>query len=187
MTEEIQLSVRPDIAADSQRLAKHIAHLKAIDVRTITHIRVLRRSIDARQKHILVNLFVRIYINEEPEDDEFTKIDYHDVSNCPVVIVVGEGPGGLFASLRLIELGFRPVVLERGKDVHERKKDLSNITRTQRVDPESNYSFGEGGAGAYSDGKLYTRSKKRGNVDRILNIFCQFGAPLSMVPISCPV
>jgi len=186
MTEEIQLSVRPDIAADSQRLAKHIAHLKAIDVRTITHIRVLRRSIDARQKHVLVNLSVRIYINEEPEDDEFTKIDYHDVSDRPVVIVVGEGPGGLFASLRLIELGFRPVVLERGKDVHERKKDLSNITRTQKVDPESNYSFGEGGAGAYSDGKLYTRSKKRGNVDRILNIFCQHGAPLSILADAHP-
>lgn len=186
MTEEIQLSVPPETAADSRRLAQHIARLKAIDVRTIKHIRILRRSIDARQKHILVNLSVRLYINEEVEDDEFTKINYREVSGCPTVVVIGEGPAGLFASLRLIELGFRPVVIERGKNVRERKKDLSLITRTQKVDPESNYSFGEGGAGAYSDGKLYTRSKKRGNVNRILNIFCQHGAPLSILSDAHP-
>ena len=186
MTEEIQLSVPPETAADSRRLAQHIARLKAIDARTIKHIRILRRSIDARQKHILVNLSVRLYINEEVEDDEFNKINYREVNGRPTVVVIGEGPAGLFASLRLIELGFRPVVIERGKNVRERKKDLSLITRTQKVDPESNYSFGEGGAGAYSDGKLYTRSKKRGNVNRILNIFCQHGAPLSILSDAHP-
>lgn len=186
MTEEIQLSVSPETAADSRRLAQHIARLKAIDARTIKHIRILRRSIDARQKHILVNLSVRLYINEEVEDDEFNKINYREVNGRPTVVVIGEGPAGLFASLRLIELGFRPVVIERGKNVRERKKDLSLITRTQKVDPESNYSFGEGGAGAYSDGKLYTRSKKRGDVNRILNIFCQHGAPLSILSDAHP-
>ena len=104
----------------------------------------------------------------------------------PQVIVVGAGPGGLFAALRLIELGLRPVVVERGKDVRERKKDLAQISRTQAVDPESNYSFGEGGAGAYSDGKLYTRSKKRGNVDKILHVFCQHGASTSILADAHP-
>ncbi|MGI6223322.1 MAG: NAD(P)/FAD-dependent oxidoreductase [Prevotella sp.] len=186
MTEEIQLSVSPEIAADSQSLALFIARQKAIDARTIRHIRVLRKSIDARQRRIMVNLSVRVYINEEPTDEAYKSIAYPDVSNRRAVIVIGEGPAGLFASLRLIELGFRPIILERGKDVHERKKDLSLITKTQKVDSESNYSFGEGGAGAYSDGKLYTRSKKRGSVDRILNIFCQHGAPLSILSDAHP-
>ena len=186
MTEEIQVSVSPETAADSQRLASYIARLKALDARTIRHIRILRRSIDARQRRILVNLSLRVYVNEEPTDEAYRSISYPNVADRPSVVVVGEGPGGFFASLRLVELGFRPVVLERGKDVHERKKDLSLITKTQRVDAESNYSFGEGGAGAYSDGKLYTRSKKRGNVDRILNIFCQHGAPLSILSDAHP-
>ena len=108
--------------------------------------------------------------------DEYVRTEYPNVEGRPQVIVVGAGPGGLFAALRLIELGLRPIVLERGKDVHARKKDLANITKTQKVDAESNYCFGEGGAGAYSDGKLYTRSKKRGNIEKILNVFCQHGA-----------
>ena len=108
------------------------------------------------------------------------------MSDKPEVIVVGEGPSGLFASLRLIELGFRPIVLERGKDVRERKKDMAMITKTQTVDPDSNYCFGEGGAGAYSDGKLYTRSKKRGSVEKILNVFCQHGASTSILADAHP-
>ena len=108
------------------------------------------------------------------------------MSDKPAVVVVGAGPGGLFAALRLIEEGLRPIVLERGKDVHERKKDLALITRTQKVDTESNYCFGEGGAGAYSDGKLYTRSKKRGSVDKILNVFCQHGASTSILADAHP-
>ena len=136
--------------------------------------------------HHLVNLKVRAYINEFPQDDQYVHTEYPDVSSRPRVIVVGEGPGGLFASLRLIELGYRPIVLERGKDVRERKKDLSNITKTQKVDGESNYCFGEGGAGAYSDGKLYTRSKKRGSVDKILNVFCQHGANTNILADAHP-
>lgn len=186
MTQEYDIRVLPQVAANEQSLKDFFAEEKGFDVRTITHLRVLRKSIDARQRTIYVNLKVRVYVNEMPEDDAYQHTDYPDVSDCPQVIVVGEGPGGLFASLRLIELGFRPIVLERGKDVHERKKDLSMITKTQQVDPESNYCFGEGGAGAYSDGKLYTRSKKRGNSEKILHVFCQHGASTSILSDAHP-
>lgn len=186
MTQEYDIRVSPQVAANEQSLRDYLAEEKGFDVRTITHLRILRRSIDARQRTIFVNLRVRVYINEMPEDDAYQHTDYPDVSGRPQVIVVGAGPGGLFAALRLIELGLRPIVLERGKDVHERKKDLSLITKTQQVDPESNYCFGEGGAGAYSDGKLYTRSKKRGNIEKILNVFCQHGASTNILADAHP-
>ena len=176
MTQEYQIRVLPQVAANEQALKAWLADEYGFDVRTLTAVRILRRSIDARQRTIYVNLKVRAYVNEQPQQDEYVPTVYPDVSDRPQVIVVGAGPGGLFAALRLIELGFRPIVLERGKDVHERKKDLSQITKTQQVDAESNYCFGEGGAGAYSDGKLYTRSKKRGSIEKILNVFCQHGA-----------
>ena len=176
----------PHEAATDRGLKERVAKELAIDARTITHIRVLRRSIDARQRTIYVNLKLRVYINEEPQDDAFARVLYNKVEKRPPVVVVGAGPGGLFAALRLIELGLKPVVVERGKDVHERKKDLSNITRTQKVDPESNYCFGEGGAGAYSDGKLYTRSKKRGPTEKILNVFCQHGASTDILADAHP-
>ena len=186
MIQEYQLRVQPHIAANEQCLRSHLAEEKGFDERTLTCVRILKRSIDARQRTIFVNLKVRAYINEQPTDDEYVHTEYHDVSSCPQVIVVGAGPGGLFAALRLIELGYRPVVLERGKDVHERKKDLARIRQEQRVDSESNYCFGEGGAGAYSDGKLYTRSKKRGSVDKILNVFCQHGASTAILADAHP-
>ena len=186
MTNEYQLRVSPQVAVNEQLLRQYMADEYGFDVRTITAVRILRRSIDARQRTIFVNLKVRIYINEQPADDAYTRVDYPDVSDKPQVIVVGAGPGGLFAALRLIELGLRPIVLERGKDVHERKKDLSQITKTQQVDPESNYCFGEGGAGAYSDGKLYTRSKKRGSIEKILNVFCQHGASTNILADAHP-
>jgi hypothetical protein len=173
MTRELNLRILPQEAYNEQNIMSYLLQKEGIKAQAI---RVLKRSIDARQRTIYVNLTVRIFTNEEPEEPLFTPIAYHDVSDRPEVIVVGAGPGGLFAALRLIELGMRPIVIERGKDVHERKKDLARIRPEQRVDPESNYSFGEGGAGAYSDGKLYTRSKKRGNSERILNIFVQHGA-----------
>lgn len=176
MIQEFQLRVLPEQAANEQNIKKFLVNDKGLTGTQINHVRVLKRSIDARQRTIFVNLTVRVYINEEPSDESFTHIDYPDVSNRPAAIVVGAGPGGLFAALRLIQLGIRPIVLERGKEVHERRKDIALISREQVVNPESNFSFGEGGAGAFSDGKLYTRSKKRGNADRILNIFCQHGA-----------
>ena len=181
MIQEFQIRVLPVVASSEQNIISYIADEKGIDARTVNAVRVLKRSIDARQRTIFINLTVRVYINEIPQDAEYVHTEYGDVSQKPQVVVVGEGPGGLFASLRLIELGLRPVVLERGKDVRQRKVDLANITKTQSVDPESNYCFGEGGAGAYSDGKLYTRSKKRGSIEKILNVFCQHGASTSIL------
>lgn len=186
MIEEYQIRILPEQAASEEGIKRYLSKEKGIDVRTLNLVRVLKRSIDARQRTIYVNLKVRAYINEFAQDDQYIHTEYPDVSSRPRVVVVGEGPGGLFASLRLIELGYRPVVLERGKDVRERKKDLSNITKTQKVDAESNYCFGEGGAGAYSDGKLYTRSKKRGSVDKILNVFCQHGANTNILADAHP-
>ena len=186
MTQEYQIRVQPHVAANEQALRSFLADEYGFDVRTVTAVRILRRSIDARQRTIFVNLKVRVYINEQPQDDEFVHTDYPDVSASPQVIVVGAGPGGLFAALRLIELGLRPIVLERGKDVRERKKDLAQIAKTQQVDTESNYCFGEGGAGAYSDGKLYTRSKKRGSIEKILNVFCQHGASTNILADAHP-
>ena len=186
MTNEYQIRVLPEVAAQEDRLKCWLADEYGFDVRTIYGVRILKRSIDARQRQIFVNLKVRVYVNEQPYDDEYVKTEYPNVEGCLQVIVVGAGPGGLFAALKLIELGLRPIVLERGKNVHDRKKDLANITKTQKVDPESNYCFGEGGAGAYSDGKLYTRSKKRGDTDKILNVFCQHGASTAILADAHP-
>ena len=181
MIQEHQIRILPEQAANEQNIKLFISKDKGIDARTIKAIRVLKRSIDARQRTIFVNLKVRLYINELPQDEEFVRTEYQNVEGKPQVIVVGAGPGGLFAALRLIEHGLRPIVVERGKNVRDRKVDIAKISREHKVDPESNYSFGEGGAGAYSDGKLYTRSKKRGNVDKILNVFCQHGASTSIL------
>ena len=186
MIKEYSIRVRPHQAVNEATIKDYLAHEEGLEMKSMTHVRVLKRSIDARQRIIFVNLKVRVYINEKPTDDEYMKTEYRDVSSAPQVIVVGAGPGGLFAALRLIELGLKPVVLERGKDVHERKKDLALIARTQLVDEESNYCFGEGGAGAYSDGKLYTRSKKRGSVEKILNVFCQHGASTNILADAHP-
>ncbi|MBQ2969042.1 MAG: NAD(P)/FAD-dependent oxidoreductase [Bacteroidaceae bacterium] len=186
MIQELQLRILPEQAANEQSIKQYVAREKGLDVRTIQAVRTLKRSIDARQRTVFVNLTVRIYINELPTDDEYTQTYYPMVDDGPAVVVVGAGPGGLFAALRLIELGCRPIVVERGKDVHTRKRDIARISREHTVDPESNYSFGEGGAGAYSDGKLYTRSKKRGNVEKILNVFCQHGASTTILSDAHP-
>lgn len=172
----LSLRVYPSVAAQDAELRKYIARELGINPKSVTAVKVRKRSIDARQRTIYVNLTVDAYVNEEPPTLDFAPIEYPNVEGAAPVIVVGAGPGGLFAALRLIELGKRPIVLERGKDVHERRKDIARISREHLVDSESNYSFGEGGAGAYSDGKLFTRSKKRGNVEKILRVFCQHGA-----------
>lgn len=173
MIHEFQLRISPREAYDERGILSYLQREKSIRADAV---QVLKRSIDARQRTIFVNLTVRAFVGEKPQDKLFDPIYYPDVSEAEAVIVVGAGPGGLFAALRLIELGLRPIVVERGKDVRERKKDIARIRSEQRVDAESNYSFGEGGAGAYSDGKLYTRSKKRGDCDKILRVFVQHGA-----------
>ena len=177
MIKEFQLRVHPRTASTTSDIARHVAKNYDIDVNSIQGVRVMKRSIDARQRNVVVNLKVLVYIDEPMSHDYLVPpIEYQPVDGKLQAIVVGMGPGGLFAALRLIELGIKPIVLERGKNVMERRIDASRIQREGVVDPESNYCFGEGGAGAYSDGKLYTRSKKRGSVDRVLGIFVQHGA-----------
>lgn len=186
MIKELQLRILPEEAANEQALKMAVSRFSGDAEKDISAVRILKRSIDARQRTIYLNIKVRVFINELPSGPEYTETEYRNVSSAKDVIIVGAGPGGLFAALRLIELGLRPVVIERGKNVRDRKKDIALISREHLVDPESNYSFGEGGAGAYSDGKLYTRSKKRGSVEKILNVFCQHGASPSILADAHP-
>jgi uncharacterized protein len=173
---ELQLRVTPETAGEPAQLKQHVSKKEGIPADQITHVEILRRSIDARQKQVIINLKVQVFVNEPFIEDPIPLPHYPDVSNAEEVIIVGMGPAGLFAALKLIELGKKPVILERGKDVKARIKDLKAINVDHIVNEDSNYCFGEGGAGTYSDGKLYTRSKKRGDVDRILNLLVGFGA-----------
>lgn len=178
MTEDIQLRVDPRTAAEPMLLRVAVSTETGIDANRLKHIAVTRRSIDARQKRVMVNLGVRVWIDEEPDSRSLVEpVAYRPVTGDRQAVIVGAGPAGLFAALRLIEEGIRPIIVERGKDVDSRRKDMARIARENVVDPDSNYCFGEGGAGAFSDGKLYTRSKKRGPVDKILNVLAQHGAP----------
>ena len=176
MVHEFSLRILPREAADNDRLKASVCRLKGLDPDHVTGVQLLKRSVDARQRTVMMQVQVRVFENEPVQSPQPETIHYEDVSQAPPVIVVGAGPAGLFAALRLIELHRRPIVVERGKAVSERKRDLAQAVRRQQIDEESNYCFGEGGAGAFSDGKLYTRSKKRGNVGRILRLFHQFGA-----------
>jgi uncharacterized FAD-dependent dehydrogenase len=177
MPQELLFQVSPETATNELLLRHHVAKLIRVDVNEIQHISILKRSIDARQKAVKFNLKVAIYLlGEEIQDSKIELPEYKNVENSQEVIVVGAGPAGLFAALQLIELGLKPIIIERGKDVRGRRRDLKAINRDHIVDEDSNYCFGEGGAGTYSDGKLYTRSKKRGDVTRILELFAAYGA-----------
>ncbi|MCK5702561.1 MAG: NAD(P)/FAD-dependent oxidoreductase, partial [Cyclobacteriaceae bacterium] len=176
MQKEIQFQVSPQIAADQAELKQAIKKKFRLPPGEIKHIKILRRSIDARKKEVKINLKVQVYVNEEIEEIIISRPEYKDVSTKDEVIIIGAGPAGLFAALKCIELGKKPIILERGKDVQARRRDLKAINIDHIVNEDSNYCFGEGGAGAYSDGKLYTRSKKRGDVQEILNLLVAFGA-----------
>ena len=172
----VQINLSPASAADETAIRKIAASLAGIDIAAITALRVIKRSVDARKKNIRVNLTVEIFSGKDSEIPVISPFIPIDVSLRQEVIIVGAGPSGLFAALRLIELGLSPVIIERGRDVSTRKRDIARISREQIVDPDSNYCFGEGGAGTYSDGKLYTRSKKRGDNIRVLELLCLHGA-----------
>ncbi|MGI9531941.1 NAD(P)/FAD-dependent oxidoreductase [Lutimonas sp.] len=176
MQKEFQIRVNPETAHKKEMLGSFISKEYQIPFKDIQHIEIVKRSIDARQKTIKINLKVLVFIHETPVPDTPELPPYEDISKAQEVIVVGAGPAGLFAALKLIEKGLKPIVLERGKDVRERRRDLAAITKHHTVNKDSNYCFGEGGAGTYSDGKLYTRSKKRGDVNRILNLLIAHGA-----------
>jgi uncharacterized FAD-dependent dehydrogenase len=177
MPREIQTQVSPEIAANDSLLKEHMAKSLRTSVNEIQKVVVLKRSIDARQKAIKFNIKAAVFLTgEKYVEQKITLPEYHNVANAQEIIIVGAGPAGLFAALQLIELGLKPIVIERGKNVRGRRRDLKAINVDHIVDEDSNYCFGEGGAGTYSDGKLYTRSKKRGDVDRILQLLVGFGA-----------
>jgi len=176
MRETIDIALSPEEAANDSILRKEVASKVRVPVKSIRAVRVLRKSIDARSRNIKVLLKVELFIDEEPVSPPSITKEYPDVRNGKRVLIIGAGPAGLFAALRLIELGRKPIILERGKDVRNRRRDLARLTKEHFVHPDSNYCFGEGGAGTYSDGKLYTRSDKRGNVRRILETLVAHGA-----------
>lgn len=182
MKKEIVDIVAPEIGFNEDNLKSYLIRKHGITDRDECHIQLIKRSIDARSKHVKVNIWVNLYVNELPENRMTYRKAYRDVRKANQVIIIGSGPAGMFAALRFLELGIKPILLERGKDVKTRRRDLAAINKDHIVDPDSNYCFGEGGAGTYSDGKLYTRSKKRGNFDRILEIFVSHEAnPLILV------
>ena len=176
MIKRLQIQLIPELAAEKKLLYSHIASNINEDRNNIKHIEIIRRSIDARNKIVKINLTVDIYINESYKKKEKPKSEYKDVSNAREVVIIGAGPAGLFAALKLLERGIKPIILERGKDVRSRRRDIALLTKEHIVNEDSNYCFGEGGAGTFSDGKLYTRSKKRGDVNKILDVLIEHGA-----------
>ena len=176
MQQEIEIAVPPRVAQHKDLLIEDCALELGISNDAVHDVQILRRSIDARSKQVKYRLKCRVFINEEPVVQTVEKRNYQNVNDKPRILIVGSGPAGLFAALRLIELGFKPIVIERGKDVSNRRKDLGILHKKHLVNPDSNYCFGEGGAGTYSDGKLYTRSKKRGDLKRVLDILIEHGA-----------
>ena len=177
MQKDISLKLLPSEAADEVIIKRYIARIEAVEATAISGFHILKQSIDARSRQPWINLTLKVFINEPFQERELTPFDFKDVKKAVrTVIIIGAGPAGLFAALQLIENGIKPILLERGKDVKARRRDLALLNKEGEVNPDSNYCFGEGGAGTYSDGKLYTRSSKRGDINRILSLFVHFGA-----------
>lgn len=176
MIKEYELQVLPEVAANAADLKQTIARKFGLPFNDISHVEIVRKSVDARKKPVKINLKVLVFVKEDFVEQAIEKPDIPDVSKMEEVLIIGAGPAGLFAALKCIELGKKPVIIERGKDVRSRRRDLKAINIDHVVDEDSNYCFGEGGAGTYSDGKLYTRSKKRGDVHEILRLLVAFGA-----------
>lgn len=182
MQQKITLRLPPSDAADSNTIKKKLSQHAGVKESAISGYQLLKKSIDARGKNVLFNITANVFINEPFYDHTADEIVFRDVSNARnKVIIIGAGPAGLFAALELIEQGIKPIIIERGKDVKSRRRDLAVLNKQGIINPESNYCFGEGGAGTYSDGKLYTRSNKRGNINKILQVFVQFGAPQNIL------
>lgn len=178
MQKKISILLSPEEAGDEKIIKKKASLESGVPVSSITGFIILKKSIDARRKKTGVTFLLLVFINEHYADRELLPFSFPDVSHSKKsVLIIGAGPAGLFAALKLIEKGIKPVILERGKEVKARRRDLARLNRDGELNPESNYCFGEGGAGTYSDGKLYTRSSKRGDVNRLLHLFVHFGAP----------
>lgn len=177
MQHQLTLRLLPSQAASQQTVTEQIALSLSVAANKVNGYYILKQSIDARSRQPWINLTVKAFIDEPFQQRDTVVFEHKDVHAAKnQVIVVGSGPAGLFAALKLIELGIKPIIIERGKDVRSRRRDLAALNKEGEVNPESNYCFGEGGAGTYSDGKLYTRSNKRGDIDRILQLFVHFGA-----------
>jgi uncharacterized protein len=177
MQQKLSLHLLPEEAADSLAVLHSIAKSSGLKIKDVTGYNILKKSIDARGKTVFINVTVNAFIKEPFLQRTIPEFTFKDASSSQKkIVIIGGGPAGLFAALQLIELGIKPVIIERGKDVKERRRDLALLNKKGIINPESNYCFGEGGAGTYSDGKLYTRSTKRGSIDRILNLFVHFGA-----------
>jgi uncharacterized FAD-dependent dehydrogenase len=176
MPKTVELVLLPEEASNELLIKNHCARNLSVSLASITSVQILKRSIDARSRQVKIRLLVNVYINEIPHETIFSKEQYKNINDQEPVLIIGAGPAGLFAALRLIELGLKPIIIERGKDVRQRRRDLALINKEHIINPNSNYCFGEGGAGTYSDGKLYTRSTKRGDVNRILNTLVAHGA-----------